>query len=51
MQEGREDWYSSEEIANIKRMFADVKEEGDCHQQYLKFHDHLKQHPIKGGKP
>lgn len=51
MQEGQADLYSPEEIATIEHMFANIKAEGDCHRQYLKFRDHLKQHPMQGGKP
>ena len=51
MQAGKAELYSEEDVQTIERMFADIKGESDCHQQYLKFHDHLKQHPMKGGRP
>lgn len=49
-QENKFPLYTEKEITEIEEMFADIKSESDCHQQYLKFHDHLKQHPMQGGK-
>lgn len=41
--------YTDKEVDEILSMFRDIDTEGNCHKQYQKFQEHLKQHPLKGG--
>ena len=40
--------YTAQEVDEILSMFKDITTEKNCHRQYQKFQQHLKQHPIKG---
>jgi len=40
--------YTAEEVDEILAMFKDIKAQENCHWQYKKFQEHLKQHPLKG---